>query len=149
MIIVLGYGNSLRGDDGVGVGIVQKLETMGLPDRIKVIEGGIRGIDALINTGEFEKLIIIDSVISGGKEGSLYRMTVPELPETNNVDLSTHGSSWIGFLKTAVESGEQERWSKVIFYGIEIKNTKPGTKLSPKIADKIPEYVNSILEDLQ
>ena len=149
MIIVLGYGNSLRGDDGVGVGIVQKLETMGLPDNIKVIEGGIRGIDALINTGEFEKLIIIDSVISGGKEGSLYRMTVPELPETKNVELTTHGSSWISFLKTKVESGEKDYWSEVVFYGIEIKNTMIGTELSPEIASKIPEYISSILEDLQ
>ena len=38
MIIVLGYGNSLRGDDGVGVGIVKELETMRLPNRIKFIE---------------------------------------------------------------------------------------------------------------
>jgi len=149
MIIVLGYGNSLRGDDGVGVKIVQKLERMSLPNHIKIIEGGSRGIDVLINTGEFEKLIIIDSVISGGKEGSLYRMTIPELPETKNVDLSTHGSSWINFLKAEVESGEKDCWAKVVFYGIEIKNAMIGTELSPEIANKIPEYVNSILEDLQ
>ena len=149
MIIVLGYGNSLRGDDGIGVKIVQKLEAMGLPNHIKVIEGGTSGIDVLINTEEFEKLIIIDSVISGGKEGSLYRMTVPELPETKNVELTTHGSSLINFLKTKVESGEKDYWSKVVFYGIEIKNTTIGTELSPEIANKIPEYINSILEDLQ
>ena len=149
MIIVLGYGNSLRGDDGVGVKIVQKLEAMCLPNHIKVIEGASRGIDVLINTEEFEKLIIIDSVISGGKEGSLYRMTIPELPETKNVDLTTHGSSWISFLKTKVESGEKDYWSKVVFYGIEIKNTTIGTELSPEIANRIPEYIDSILEDLQ
>lgn len=133
----------------MGVKIVQKLETMCLPDQIRIIDGGSKGIDELINIEDFEKLIIIDSVISGGKEGSLYRMTIPELHETKNMDLSTHGSSWINFLKSKVESGEKGCWSKVVFYGIEIKNTVIGTELSPRIFNKMPEYLNSILEELQ
>ena len=149
MIIILGYGNILRGDDGVGVKIVQKLKAMCLPNHIRIIDGGSKGIDELINIEDFEKLIIIDSVISGGKEGSLYRMTIPELPETKNMDLSTHGSSWINFLKSKVESGEKGCWSKVVFYGIEIKNTLIRTELSPRIVNKMPEYLNSILEELQ
>jgi len=149
MIIILGYGNTLRGDDGIGVKIVQKLATMCLPNYIKIIDGGSRDTDVLLNTRDFEKLIIIDSVISGGNEGNIYRMTIPELSETKNMDLSTHGSYWIDFVKSKVESGEKNSWSQVVFFGIEIKNTAIGTELSPRIVDRIPEYLNFILKELQ
>jgi len=149
MIIVIGYGNLLRGDDGVGVKIVQKLKKMNLSKHIKIIDGGISGFDMLMNIGEFEKLIIIDSIISGGKEGTLYRMTPPELVEIKDMVLSTHGPSWISFLKSKVESGGKDCWSNIIFYCIEIKNTIIGTELSSKIAHKIPDYINFILKELQ
>jgi len=149
MIIIIGYGNTLRGDDGVGVKIVRQMETMDFPNRIKIINGGCRGIDVLINTGEFEKLIIIDSVMSGGKEGVLYRMTLPTLSEINDEDLFLHTPSWISFLKSEVESCRSSCWLRMVFYGIEIKNTTLGTELSPKIASKIPEYINSILKEIQ
>jgi len=149
MIIIIGYGNTFRGDDGVGVKVIQKFEKMNLPEHIKIIDGGIRGIDELMNIEEFEKLIIIDSVISGGKEGALYRMTPAALPEIEDAGLTTHGPSWISFLKSKVESDDKDRWSNVVFYGIEIKNTMIGTELSPMIAHKIPDYINSILKELQ
>lgn len=148
MIIVIGYGNPLRGDDGVGVKIVQKLKKMNFPKHIKIIDGGISGINMLMDIGEFEKLIIIDSIISGGKDGALYRMTPQALLEIEDTVLSTHGPSWISFLKSKIESGVKDCWSNVIFYGIEIKNTMIGTELSPKIAHKIPDYINSILKEI-
>jgi len=149
MIVVLGYGNTLRGDDGVGINIIKKLEKMNLPGHIKIINGGIRGIDILMNVGEFQKLIIIDSFISDGKEGNLYRFTPPAFPEFEDKILSTHGPSWISFLKSKVESGVEGCWSNVVFYGIEIKNTIIGTELSPSISDKIPDYIYSIIKELQ
>jgi len=149
MIIVIGYGNSLRGDDGVGVKIIQKLKKMSLPKHIKIIDGGISGINMLMDIGEFEKLIIIDSIISGGKDGALYRMTPQALLEIDDTAISTHGPSWISFLKSKVESVDKGCWSNVIFYCIEIKNTVIGTELSSKIAHKIPDYINSILKELQ
>lgn len=148
MIIVIGYGNPLRGDDGVGVKIVQKLEEMNLPKHIKIIDGGISGFDMLMDIEKFKKLIIIDSIISGGKEGALYRMTPQALLEIEDTVISTHGPSWISFLKSKVESGVKDCWSNVIFYCIEIKNTMIGTELSSKIAHKIPDYINSILKEI-
>ena len=51
MTIIIGYGNFLRGDDGVGVKIIERLENINLPDDVKIINGGIRDIDVLINIG--------------------------------------------------------------------------------------------------
>ncbi len=149
MIIIIGYGNPFRGDDGVGIKIVEKLGNMNLPEQVKIMNGGIRDIDVLMNIGEFEKLIIIDSIISGGEEGALYRMTSSTLPEFENTGLSTHSPSWVSFLKSKIKSNDEDCWSKVIFYGVEIKNTLMGTELSTKIAYKIPDYINSILKELQ
>ena len=102
-----------------------------------------------MNIGEFEKLIIIDSIISGGKEGALYRITPPALPEVEEGILSTHAPSWISFLRSNIESSGKSYWSNVIFYGIEIRNTMIGTELSSKIARKMPYYTNTILKELQ
>lgn len=74
-----GVGNVLRGDDGFGVRVVQRLEQLSLPENVRVVEVGISGI-ALVQElmGRYDACIIADTADRGGAPGTLYLLE-PEI----------------------------------------------------------------------
>ena len=73
-VLVLGLGNILLRDEGVGVHIAQKLQQMALPKNTEVIDGGTAGPDILLSQQKPYKLIIIDAVKAGQKPASVYKI---------------------------------------------------------------------------
>lgn len=72
-ILVAGIGNVFLGDDAFGVEVVCRLATAQLPDDVRVVDFGIRGLDltyALLD--EYEAVILVDAVPRGGTPGTLY-----------------------------------------------------------------------------
>lgn len=80
-ILVAGVGNVLRGDDGFGVKVVQKLLETEYRREVTVFEAGIAGI-ALVQElmSGYDMLIVADTVHRGGKPGTIYLLE-PELPD--------------------------------------------------------------------
>lgn len=78
--LVVGFGNELRADDGVGLAVVRRLAAAGLPDGVRVAEVGIGGIALLheLQAG-CDRLVIVDAVRRGGHPGTVYVLT-PVLP---------------------------------------------------------------------
>jgi hydrogenase maturation protease len=72
-VLVAGVGNIFLGDDGFGVEVVRRLQTLDLPDGVCVRDFGIRGYDlALALMEPWELVILIDTVQRGGTAGTLY-----------------------------------------------------------------------------
>ncbi len=72
-ILVAGIGNIFLGDDAFGVEVVQRLRRRGLPDEVRVVDFGIRGLDlvyALLDG--YETVILVDAAPRGGEPGTLY-----------------------------------------------------------------------------
>jgi hydrogenase maturation protease len=83
-VLVAGVGNIFLGDDAFGVAVVQRLALHRLPDAVRVVDFGIRGLDlvyALLDG--YEAVILVDAVPRGGRPGTLYVLEpeVPTLPE--------------------------------------------------------------------
>jgi hydrogenase maturation protease len=79
-ILVAGVGNIFKGDDGFGVEVVQRLARKHLPDGVKVVDFGIRGIDltyALLD--DYRAAILVDTVQRGGVPGTVY-VVEPDWP---------------------------------------------------------------------
>ncbi len=70
-ILVLGVGNFLMGDEGVGVHIAQKMEKMDLPHFVRVVDGGTGGFFLLNYFDDFEKVIFIDATMDGNPPGTI------------------------------------------------------------------------------
>ena len=74
-ILVLGLGNILLSDEGVGVRIVEALEAShDLPDGVEVLDGGTSGMDLLDMVAERDCLIVADAVNAAGPPGRLIRL---------------------------------------------------------------------------
>jgi len=77
-VLVAGFGNVLRGDDGFGVEVVQRLQrTSALPAGVEVVEIGIAGIRLVqeLLTG-YDRLIVVDAVQRGAAPGTLHVLAV-------------------------------------------------------------------------
>ncbi len=88
-MVVAGFGNVLRGDDGFGVEVVRRLQRPGaVPDGTVCLEVGIGGI-ALAQEllTPCDRLVIVDAIERGGTPGSLYVLHVDAVEPSRSVDM--------------------------------------------------------------
>lgn len=88
-MVVAGFGNVLRGDDGFGVAVVQRLERTGqVPTDTVLLEVGTGGL-ALAQEllTPCDRLVIVDAMTRGGTPGSVYVLQVEDVPPSRAVDM--------------------------------------------------------------
>ena len=74
-IVVLGVGNILLKDEGVGVRVIEKLQGQyTLPENVRVVDGGTQGLWLLSTIQEADHLIVVDAVLGGDEPGTIYRL---------------------------------------------------------------------------
>src|SRR5947209_5424609 len=84
-VLVAGVGNVLRGDDGYGIAVAQRLaQRTNLPPTVKVVEVGIGGISLVQELMDgYDVLLILDAVDRGGAPGTIYLLE-PEVPDLSH-----------------------------------------------------------------
>lgn len=146
-IVVLGVGNLLLSDEGIGVHVVNKLMKMALPPEVEVIEGGVYGLGLMNVVTRTERLIVIDAVKGGGPPGSIYRFGIEDLTTTPDAyKMSVHE---IGILELIRLSQLVGQTPKTTIIGVEPKSLKMGMELSPEIEAKVPRIIELILDELK
>ena len=98
-ILILGIGNVLLGDEGVGVHVIREMEKMEMPSHVTLLDGGTGGFHLLNWLQEYRRIIMIDATLDGRPAGTISRVRPRfshEFPRT----LSSHD---IG-LKDLIES---------------------------------------------
>lgn len=78
-IVVIGVGNLLMADDGVGIIAAQELGQDPFPSRVRIVDGGTAGIDLLYVLEEADYAIIIDCLDAGDEPGAIFRIPAEEL----------------------------------------------------------------------
>lgn len=146
-IVVLGIGNLLLSDEGVGVHVANKLMEMDLPEGVSVVEGGTDGFRLINIITEADRLIVIDAVKGGAAPGSIYRFGLDEVKNCpSGFKTSVHQ---IGILEVINMSGLIGKipWTTVI--GIEPHSLEMGMELSSEIKEKIPRIIELIFDELK
>lgn len=89
--LIAGFGNVLRGDDGFGVAVLQRLGERGIASEdvelLDVGTGGIRLAQELITP--YDRLIVIDATTRGGAPGTVYSLVVDDVVATREIDMHT------------------------------------------------------------
>jgi hydrogenase maturation protease len=88
-ILIMGVGNYLMGDEGVGVHAVQKLLNTTLPDYVDVVDGGTGGFHLLEYFSKYPTVILIDAELNDNESGSI-RLIKPKFASDFPKALSTH-----------------------------------------------------------
>jgi hydrogenase maturation protease len=145
-ITILGVGNELLSDEGVGAHIARELEKLEIPPGVEVYEGGTHGFGLLNLITDTDYLIVIDSLKGGGEPGSIYRFNIEEAPECPDMfKTSVHR---IGILEVINLSGLIGKTPEVIVFGIEPKTIGTGMELSPEVRAKVPRVIELVLEEV-
>lgn len=146
-IIILGVGNLLLSDEGVGVHVANELMKMELPTEVSVVEGGTDGFRLLNVITEADQLIVIDAVKGGAEPGSIYRFDIDQVKNCpSGFKTSVHQ---IGILEVIDLSGLIRKTPRTTVIGIEPKSLEMSMELSPEVKSKIPRIIELIFEELK
>lgn len=146
-ILILGIGNILLRDEGVGVRVIEMLQQQNIPDVIELVDGGTSGADLIDILANRRKVIIVDAVDAGKTPGTVIRFEEDDLENIPNSAMSLHELGIAETLKMtdALNCRPQE----VVFFGIQPKDITPGLELSGEIADVVEVVAEKVLAEAQ
>lgn len=144
-IVVIGCGNILAGDDGIGIEVVKRIRTECSQKMVRVIEAGVPGLNLLNLMAGATKAILVDAVFAGGRTGQIYRFTDVNFPEQVIAPMSVHG---IGLREALIwgRKFEPERLpGKVVIIGIQVASVERWKiGLSPQVAASVERAVAKV-----
>src|SRR5690242_121821 len=128
-ILVLGIGNLLMTDDGIGVRAIQLLtERYRFPEQVTVVEGGTLGLDLLPQVQDAERLLIVDAVETGAAPGTLVRYAGDMIPLTPEGRLSPHQLGLKDLLTLAAVLGSAPE--ETVLWGVQPESVTVGLDLT-------------------
>lgn len=144
-ILVLGIGNYLMGDEGVGVHSIHALSKVKLPENVDIIDGGTGSFNLMPILAKYPLVIFIDATMDGKPLGSL-DVIYPKYAKDFPTVLSAHD---VG-LKDMIDALEfSNTLPKIILITVTIEEMRPMTiELSEKVQNSIPNVVDKVLEIL-
>ena len=145
--LVLGLGNTIMSDDGVGPRVIGLLEQQGgLPEGVTLLDGGTLGLDLLPRLEGIERLVIVDAVETGQPPGSLTRLSGDEVPLALETKLSPHQMGLKDLLAVALLLGQLP--PEIILIGVQPAHIEMDTELSPYVLARLPELVAMVHQEL-
>jgi hydrogenase maturation protease len=144
---VLGIGNILLRDEGIGCHVAHALEGIPLPD-VKIMDGGTCP-DVLQFLEDADKLIVVDAVKGEGVPGQIYRFYLEDINLERKPFLSLHDLGLVDSLML------MQLWhpdfigiDEAVIIGVEPKEVDWGLELSPELQEKMPRIIDAILAEL-
>jgi hydrogenase maturation protease len=140
-ILILGVGNVLLGDEGVGVHVARQLEALDWPSSVSVVDGGTGGFHLLSHIAECDVAILVDATMDGQPPGTI-RAFEPRYASDYPPSLSAHDIGLKDLIQSAELLGQLPR---VVLVTISVDAIQPmQTELSPTIAAVVPEVIEQV-----
>jgi hydrogenase maturation protease len=140
-VLVLGVGNLLMGDEGVGVHVLRRLEQETPLPGVRLLDGGTGGVNLLVEFDAAGDIVMIDATRDGRPAGTitfLQPLWVGELPR----GLGAHDFGLRDLFAAAALLGQMPR---IHLYTISVKEVRPmSTELSPEVEAAVPEVVHTV-----
>lgn len=145
--LILGIGNLIMTDDGVGVRVIHLLrERYSFPETVTVLDGGTLGLDLLHHLEGIRRLLVVDAVETGGPPGTLVRLTGDEINIAFHTKLSPHQMGLQDLLLVAELRGFSPE--EMVLLGVQPGEIGMGTELTPAVAEQVEPLVCNVLHEL-
>ncbi|AJE04523.1 HyaD/HybD family hydrogenase maturation endopeptidase [Geobacter pickeringii] len=146
-VLVLGIGNLIMTDDGIGVRVVQRLAaSYRFPSGVTVVDGGTLGLDLLPMMEGVDRLLIIDAVETGGAPGTLVRLAGDEIPVAFRTKLSPHQMGLQDLLAVAELQGNLP--GEMVLWGVQPESVEVGMELTAAVAAREELLEDEVLAEL-
>ncbi|WP_432822275.1 hydrogenase maturation protease [Trichloromonas sp.] len=143
---IIGIGNPLMGDDGIGIAAVERLRLLELPAGVEVIDGGTGGLTLLALMEGAQRVILVDAVDMGRAPGSIARFGLDDLlPADPETSFSLHASGALPALQLGRELGLLPPLSLL---GVQPTEIGPGMLLSAVIASSLDPLLLILLAEI-
>jgi hydrogenase maturation protease len=144
--LVLGVGNMLMGDEGVGVEVIRRLEQLPLPDGVTCLDGGTGSFQLLDPLHQAEKVILVDATVDGQSPGTVQKLK-PKFARDYPPTLTAHDIGLKDLLDTFYLLGKP---AEVVLFAISIaplQNMEIG--LSPALSSRIDHIVDVVFQEVR
>jgi hydrogenase maturation protease len=147
-ILVLGVGNILLKDEGVGVRVVHHLlARYRFSSNVELMDGGTLGLRLLDPVSRADRLIVVDAVQNGHPSGTLYRLPVEELEKRLTFKNSLHQLDLVETLAFCDLLGHRPQ---AVIIGIEPADISPwGTELTDAVQARFIEMCTMVLDEIE
>lgn len=147
-IVVLGLGNLLRRDEGLGIRALERLQARySLPEAIQVVDGGTLGLDLLCYLEQAKRVLILDAFLTDGPPGTLLRAAGDELPAFFGIRTSPHEIALADLLAVTKLRGTEP--GEVVVWGMQPAALELGWELSEAVAAHLDALVDAAAAELQ
>lgn len=142
-IVVLGMGNLLKSDDGVGIRAIERLQqdSRALPG-VQFVDGGTLGLELLQYAWSCSHLLVIDAIDLGAASGTIASLTGEELNSMKG-GATVHDLGFADLLAAMRLVGSQPPVLRIL--GVQPGSTELATELSPQVAAALPELTRQAL----
>ena len=144
--LILGIGNILLGDEGIGVSVVRELEKTALPEETAILDGGTGSFLLLEPMQQAEKIILIDATIDGAPAGTVRRLR-PRFSTDYPPTLTAHDIGLKDLLDAFYLLGDVP---EVTLFAVSIAPLQDmTTELSPQLWRVVPQIAEMISKELK
>jgi hydrogenase maturation protease len=143
--VIIGIGNILLQDDGVGVHVIKQLENEMLPSTIKLVDGGTSTLDMLGFFLDYKKVIVVDCLRAGLKPGTIYKIKPEDIKNYEKENLSIHD---VQILDVVNMAKMMDKIPLVVIFGIEPEKISLELEMTETMISKIPEIISHIKKEL-
>jgi hydrogenase maturation protease len=145
--VVIGLGNPLRGDDGVGVRVVEELAAQPLPPDVEVVDGGTQGLGLVGLMEGRRRAIVVDAASVGRSPGQFVRFTLDEARLLGDEQpLSIHAAGLGDALLLGQALGTLP--DEVIIFGVQPSCVQWDRSLSPEVDAALPALIAAVLAEV-
>ncbi len=146
---VIGIGNPLRSDDGIGIILLEKLKEKkkDLPGNVDLLDGGTGGFNLVHDLSKYEKVIILDAVNINKKPGETSFLNFKDIKSENKkTNLTTHFNNFFEIIDLSEKLDELPH--EMYLYAVQPKDLSYVEGLSNLISKKIDFYLREIKEKI-
>lgn len=146
-VLILGVGNLLMGDEGIGVHAVRELWKRTLPAHVDVVDGSTAGLEILQLMEGYVRVVIIDAVDAGLEPGTILRFRPKDVtPQDVDLPLSLHQEKVLRVLELADCLGRD--LAPIVIYGMQPEAMGWSTELSPAVQARLDSLLDAVEEEL-
>ena len=144
--MVMGVGNVLLSDEGLGVRFLDELGKRSLPPDVELLEGGTAGLELVHLIQEVDYLIVVDAINAKSEPGALFRFQPGDVKVfPDQYEVSFHQ---IGIVEVLAMANVLGHAPQTLIFGIQPKTLDWGLEVSPEIQALFPRLCELVLEEI-
>ena len=146
-ILIVGVGNPLLGDEGIGLHAIRNLSQLPIPPDVDILDCGCDLLHLLSYIDEPKKIIILDAIRAGGKPGRIYRFEFSELETVETKTGSAHQLQTVDALRLLRKVCPRLSRCEIIVIGVEPKVMELSGDLSVEVRESIADLTQLVREE--